>query len=133
MPLRKNEDTINEQAEFLGSLFNGGTLEIYTGSQPADPNSAPSGSLLATITIPSPAFGAASGGVVENEPGWSDTATGTGAAGYARFISSDTLKTMDIPVSMVPGSGNLVINDEDIVLGNTVSVVSLTLTTPANG
>lgn len=130
MPLRKNEDTINEQVELLGSLFDAGTVEIYTGSQPADPNSAPSGSLLATITIPNPAFGAASGGLITKSGTWSTTATGTGTAGYARFISSDTLKTMDVAVSGVPGSNDLLINTVDIVTGNTVSIVSLTLAEP---
>lgn len=130
MPLRKNEDTINEQVELLGSLFDAGTVEIYTGPQPADPNSAPSGSLLATITIPNPAFGAASGGLITKSGTWSTTATGTGTAGYARFISSDTLKTMDVAVSGVPGSNDLLINTVDIVTGNTVSIVSLTLAEP---
>lgn len=130
MPLRKNEATVNEQVELFGSLFDGGTLEIYTGSQPADPDSAPSGSLLATINIPNPAFGAATAGVITKTLGWSTTATGTGAAGYARFISADTLKTMDVVVTNIPGGNDLLINTLDIVSGNTVSVVSLTLTEP---
>lgn len=132
MPLRKNTATINEQAELLGSLFDGGTLEIYSGTQPGDPNSAATGTLLVTITIPNPAFGAPSGGVVTKAGVWSDTAVATAAAGYARFISSDTLKTFDIPVSNIPGGGNLLINDMAIATGNTITVISLTLTEPAS-
>ena len=130
MPLRKNDDLRNEQADLLGSQFDAGTLEIYTGGQPADPNSAVSGSLLATITIPNPAFGAASGGAIAKSGSWSTTATGTGTAGYARFISADTLKTMDALVTNVPGGNDLLINTLDIAIGNTVTVVSLILTTP---
>lgn len=132
MPLRKNTATRNEQVELFGSLFDGGTLEIYTGSQPADPNSAPSGSLLATIPIPSPAFGAPSSGIITATAGWSVVATGTGVAGYARFISSDTLKTMDVVVTNIPGGNDLLINTLDIAIGNTVQVVSLTITEPAS-
>lgn len=132
MPLQKNTDTRNEQADFFGSLFDGGTLEIYTGTQPVDPNSAPSGSLLCTITLPNPAFGAASGGTIALAGSWSDTATDTGTAGWARFISSDTNKTMDAAVVDVPGGNDLLINNIDIVVGNTVTVVSLTITTPAS-
>lgn len=132
MPLRKNTATINEQAELLGSLWDGGTLEIYSGTQPGDPNSAATGTLLVTITIPNPAFGAASGGVVTKAGTWSDTAVATATAGYARFISADTLKTMDIPVSNIPGSGMLLINLIDITTGNTVTVISLTITEPSS-
>lgn len=132
MPLRKNTATRNEQVELFGSLFDGGTLEIYTGSQPGDPNSAPTGSLLATIPIPNPAFGAASSGTIAKASSWSVVATGTGVAGWARFISADTLKTMDAVVTNIPGGNDLLIDSVDIAIGNTVQVVSLTLTEPAS-
>lgn len=130
MALRKNTDTRNEQGDVLGALFDGGTVEIYTGAQPTDPNDAPIGSLLATIPIPSPAFGAAASGVILKSGTWSVIATGTGIAGWARFISADTNKTLDVSVSETPGGNNLLINDEDIVLGNTVTVTSLAITIP---
>jgi len=130
MPLRKNIDTRDVQVELFGSLFDGGTLEIYTGAQPSDPNSGPTGSLLATIPIPNPAFGSASAGVVTKSGTWSVVATGTGVAGWARFISADTLKTMDAVVTNIPGDNDLLINTVDIAIGNTVQVVSLTLTSP---
>jgi hypothetical protein len=130
MPLQKNTATRNIQITALGEIFDGGTLEIYTGSQPVSPNSAASGTLLCTITIPNPAFGSATAGVIEEAGSWSDTAVDTGTAGWARFISSDTLKTMDAAVTDVPGGNDLLINNIDIVVGNTVTVVSLTLEEP---
>ena len=130
MPLQKNEGTIDEQVTLLGSLFDAGTLEIRTGPQPGDPNSGASGTLLCTITIPNPAFGAPTAGVISKSGTWSATAVASGTAGYARFISSDTLKTMDAVVTMVPGGNDLLINNVEIVIGNTVTVVSLTLAEP---
>lgn len=130
MPLQKNTATRNIQITALGEIFDGGTLEIYTGSQPVSPNSAASGTLLCTITIPNPAFGSPTAGVIEEAGSWSDTAVDTGTAGWARFISSDTLKTMDAAVTDVPGGNDLLINNIDIVVGNTVTVVSLTLEEP---
>lgn len=131
MPLRKNTNLRNNQVEFFGEEFDGGTLEIYTGMQPADPDSAASGSLLATINIPNPAFGSPASGVVAKSGSWTATATDTGTAGYARFISADTNRTMDVPVAET-GSDVLIINTVDITVGNSVTVISLTLTTPVS-
>lgn len=128
--LRKNTDLRNVQADALGAVFDGGTLEIYTGTQPADPNSAPSGTLLCTITLPNPAFGAASVGVIAKAGTWSDTAVDTGTAGWARFISASTNETFDVVVTEDPDDNDLLINEADITLGNTVTVVSLTITVP---
>lgn len=130
MALRKNTALRNAQAEFFGGVFDGGTLEIYTGVQPADPNSSPTGDLLATINIPNPAFGSASNGVASKSGTWSAVAAATGTAGYGRFISADTNKTMDVQCSEVPGGNNLLLNIADIAIGNTVTVVSLTITAP---
>lgn len=132
MPLKKNTALINQEADTFGALFDGGTLEIYTGSQPSDQNGAPSGSLLATVNIPSPAFGAAVAGVITNNAGWADAATATGTAGWARMISADTLKTFDATVTDVPGGNNLLISTVDIVISNVVGVNSLTITIPAS-
>jgi hypothetical protein len=128
--LRKNTDLRNLQADALGAVFDGGTLEIYTGTQPADPNSAPTGSLLATINIPNPAFGAAAAGVIAKAGTWSAVATDTGTAGWARFISASTNETFDVVVTEDPDDNDLLINTADITLGNTVTVISLTITVP---
>lgn len=128
--LRKNTDLRNIQADALGAVFDAGTLEIYTGTQPADPNSGPSGTLLCTITIPNPAFGAAAAGVISNAGTWQDTAVDTGVAGWARFISAATTETFDVAVTEDPDVNSLLINSVDITIGNTVTVVSLTITVP---
>jgi hypothetical protein len=129
MALRKNNDTVNEQADFLGSLFDGGTLEIYSGGQPADPNSGPSGSLLVTIDLPTPAFIAAVGGVIAKSGTWQEVASGTGTAGWARMISVDTLKTLDFTVG--ESGTDAIINDDAVISGNTITVTSCTITVPA--
>lgn len=133
MALRKNTALVNAQAEFNGEQWDGGTLEIYTGGQPANANTAPSGSLLVTIDIPSPAFGSPTAGVVTKSGSWTDTATGDGTAGWARFTSADTLKVMDVLCSDDPlDTDDLLLNTVSITIGITVTVVSLTITEPAS-
>lgn len=131
MALRKNVALVNAESDAFGVFFNGGTLKIYTGSQPVDPNSAASGTLLCTITIPTPAFGAASAGSISKAGTWSAVASDTGTAGYARMASSDTLKTLDITVTESGAGGDAIIDDDAIVNGNTVTVTSCTVTMPA--
>lgn len=132
MALRKNTGLVNAQSEFNGGIWDGGTVEIYTGGQPANANTAPSGSLLATINIPTPAFGSATAGVVTKAGTWSDTGTGNGTAGWARFTSADTNKVMDVLCTETPGGNDLLLNTLAITIGITVTVVSLTLTEPAS-
>lgn len=130
MPLQKNTAARNEHIAAVGATWDGGTVEIYTGPQPGSPNSAPSGSLLCTINIPNPAFGSPSGGAISKAGSWQDAATATGTAGWARFISADTTKSMDVAVTDAMGGNDLLINDVDITIGNTVTIVSLVLTEP---
>lgn len=130
MALRKNTTLRNAQADALGPFFNGGTLKIYTGAQPASANDAASGSLLATITIPATAFGAAASGIIAKNGTWSAVATGAGTAGWARMASSDGLKIMDLLCA--ESAAELIIDNDAVVTGGVVTVTALTLTVPAS-
>lgn len=131
MALRKNNALVNAQANFFGSQFDGGTLEIYSGAQPADPNDVASGTLLVTIDLPSPAFNTAVAGTITKAGTWQDTATGTGTAGWGRLISADTTKTADIAITESGGGGQGIINDDAVASGNTVTITSCSFTTPS--
>jgi hypothetical protein len=119
MALVKNTATRNELASALGALFNAGTLEIRTAAD----------AVLATITLPNPAFGSPSTGVISKSGTWSATATGSGVARKGVFISSDTNKTMEVDVAET--AADMIIDDEDIVSGGTVTVTAYTITQPA--
>jgi hypothetical protein len=126
MAYKKNTQTRNTQIAALGAIFNGGKLQIRTGSQPASPNDAATGTLLVEINLPNPAFGAASGGSISKSGTWSNIAVASGTAGWARFISSDTTKTMDCTVA--ESGGDLTIDDDAITSGAVVTVTACTLT-----
>ena len=126
MAYRKNTDTRNAQIKALGDLFNGGRLQIRTGSQPSSPNNAATGTLLVEINLPNPAFGNPSNGSVTKAGTWSAVAVAGGTAGWARFISADNQKTMDCSVAET--GGDLTIDDENIVSGAVVTVTACTLT-----
>ncbi len=111
-----------------------GTLEIRTGTA-ADPDSAPTGTLLATLTFSATAFGAAS------DDGTTATATAnaitddtsadaTDTAGHFVVKSGGGNVVMTGTVTATGGGGDLELNTVSIVTGNTVSVTSFTVTGP---
>lgn len=123
-------DTAAEaEANVLGPLMNSGTINIYSGTQPANANTGLSGNtLLATLTFSSTAFGsAASGGVITANTITSGTAVATGTATFARILKSDgTTVVLDGATGTSGAFINL--NTVSIVSGGLVSISSLTLT-----
>lgn len=118
----------NAEANAFGPLLNNGFIELYTGTQPANANTALSGNtLLATLTFGSTAFGSASAGVLTANAITSGTAVATGTATFARLYKSDgTTVVGDVTVGTSGAGINL--NTTSIVSGGLVSVTSYTHT-----
>ena len=130
MAFRQNDASRNGAANGFADLYDGGTARVLTGTQPAA-GGAETGTLLATITIPTPAFGAASAGVVAKAGTWSTTASASGVAGYLRVVSADTNSFFDLNISETGGGGEAIINDQDIVENGNVVITALSITMPA--
>lgn len=129
MSLRLNDAFRNDLADRLAVIFASGSVEIRTGAQPADPDDAASGSLLATIPLPATPFGAAASGAVAKSGTWTVVASGTGTAGWARFKNAAGTRTFD--VSVAESAADMIIDDDAIVSGGQVTVTSFTYTIPA--
>lgn len=110
-----------------------GRIEIRTGSQPAGPGSAATGTLLATVTLGDPAFGAASNGVATLS-GLPIAATGAadGTAGYARFLDSNDVAILDCSVTAEGGGGQIELNTTTISTGVDFELTAGTFTMPAS-
>jgi hypothetical protein len=106
----------------------GGTIKIYSGSQPADPQTAPSGTLLVTLTLPKPSFGAAATGVITANAITQQNAVATNTAGWARIADCDGNAIMDVDVGTSGATINL--NTTSIVSGGPVQITSATITVP---
>lgn len=101
-------------------------LEIRTGSAPADCATADSGSLLASLTLPSDFLAAASSGSKAKSGTWSGTASGTGTAAHFRLKTSGSVCKMQGTVGA--GSGDLSLDNTSIASGQTVTITAFTLT-----
>jgi len=134
----------------MADALNDGIIKIYTGSQPADADSAETGTLLATITQDSAAFtsgvatnglsfGAASSGSAAKTSGevWSGVAVATGTAGWFRFFANTVVEGAS--TSGVRFDGNIATSGADmnmantsITSGGTTTIDSASITVPAS-
>jgi hypothetical protein len=121
----------------LGALGNSGTLVIYSGTQPTNPDTALSGNTaLATFTFSATAFGSASH-VSSNEQITASfsastvTASATGTATFARmFASNGTTVIGDLTVGTSGSDVNL--NSTSITSGGNVTLSSFLLNEPVD-
>lgn len=108
-------------------------IEIRTGSQPADADTAASGTLLVTFTCADPAWEAASGGVknLDADPDLTATAGAAGTAGWARMKDSAGVTVVDGSVTASGGGGDFIINSTAITNGQEVKLTLGSITDPA--
>jgi hypothetical protein len=104
-------------------------LRIRTGSKPATCASADTGTVLATMNLPSDWMAAAASGSKARSGTWSDTsADATGTAGHFRVYDS-TGATCHIQgsVTATGGGGDMTLDTTSITSGGVVSVSTFTL------
>jgi hypothetical protein len=125
---------ISSVTQVCGLLNSGGTLKIYTGSQPADANQTITGTLLVTCTFSSTAFGTptASGSAGSRvvtataNPITSGTAGNTGTAGY--FVLEESGGAVVAMGACGTSGSDLNLNTLSIINGASVAVTSFTVT-----
>lgn len=105
-------------------------LRIYTGAQPANCAAAATGTLLATLTLPSDWMSASSGGVKSKTGTWTGTSTAAGTAGYFRILNSaGTVVVAQGSITLVTtGTGDMLMDNTNITVGQTITVATFSLT-----
>lgn len=121
----------NVELNALGPLANSGLLRIYSGSQPASPETAIGAqTLLAELELNATAFGAAANGVITaNAITDDDDADASGTAAWYRLVKSDGV-TVLWDGSVGTSNADLVLNSVAIQQHARVSVTSFTYTLP---
>jgi hypothetical protein len=107
-------------------------LKIKTGAQPATCATADSGTVLATLTLPSDWMSAAASGAKAKLGTWSDSsadATGT-AAHYRLYASDGTTCHSQGNITATGGGGDLTLDTVSITAAQVVTITSWTWTAP---
>ena len=123
----------NAAADAITTLLNAGgagTIKIYTGTQPTNPQTAVSGqTLLGTLTFSATSFGAAATGVATaNAITQDSSADAAGTAAWARIASGGGATVFDCDVGT--SGQTIVLNTTTIALGGPIQITSFTLTMP---
>jgi len=107
-----------------------GTIKVYSGSQPATPATAPTGTLLLTFTLNDPAFAAAATGVsaLDIAPDLTATGVAAGDAGWFRAADSDGNTVLDGACGL--GGSELNLSTLAVSIGLEVTITSGTYTQP---
>lgn len=126
----------NAAADAIAALIDvgaaNGYVEIRTGAQPANPGTAASGTLLVTIQLNEPAFGAASTGVVTADvsPALTAAAVAAGTAGWFRAYDDNDLAVIDGSCGAVSSGEDMELSNTSIASGQDVTITSWTMTMP---
>lgn len=114
----------------VGTTNPSGRLLIYSGAIPATPQTAATGTLLATVALAAPAAGAPAAGAATITDPAAVTGAAAGTAGYGRFVNRDNAAVMDCDITATGGGGAIELSTTTISVGVTVDMGAITYTQP---
>lgn len=105
-------------------------LKIRTGAVPANCAAADSGTVLATLNLPSTYMSAASGGSKAKTGTWEDlSADATGTAGHFRLYRNDgTTCEIQGTITATGGGGDMTLDNASIATGQAITITAFTVT-----
>lgn len=133
----------------FSDLFQNCVIDVYSGSQPADADTAESGTKLVTITLSSGAFsggsatngmnfGEVASGVLSKEAGevWSGVGLSAGTAGWFRiydnaYTTGASTTAIRIDGAIATSGSQFNMSNTTITVGATTTVDTVALTLPA--
>lgn len=131
MPAKSSIAIRNAQLDAVSPLLAGGVLRIYSGPQPANVAAAATGTLLATLTLGTPAFAPAYAGAITATDITPEPSATAGTAGWFRLYQSAGLVAHYDGDITAPGGGGIIqLDPVTISAGAPVALSSLTITLP---
>lgn len=105
-------------------------LKIRTGAQPANVAAADSGTILATLNLPSDYMAAAAAGAKAKSGTWEDTsADATGTAAHFRIYASDGMTAhMQGSVTVTGGGGDMTLDSVSFTAAQAFTITAFGLT-----
>lgn len=129
MALQLSVAVRNARLDAIESTINtSAILKIRTGAAPSDCATADSGTVLATLSLPSDWMAAASSGSKAKSGTWADSsADASGTAAHFRIYDSGGT-TCHIQGTVAVGSGDLQVDSVSFTAGQAFTITAFTLT-----
>lgn len=129
MALQLSTDVRNAMLDAIETFIGtSATLVIYSGAAPANCAAEATGTVLATITLPSNFMADAASGAKALAGTWEDlSADASGTAGYFRVIKSAAAQIQGT-VTGSGGGGDMIVTSTAFTIGQKFSVTQFTLT-----
>lgn len=131
MTLQTSDAVANARLDSIETTIGAtAVLKIRTGAQPANIAAADSGTVLATLTLPSDWAANAASRSKAKSGTWSDSsADATGAAAHWVLYASDgTTRHIQGTVTATGGGGDMTVDNTSFAAGQAFTVTSFTLT-----
>jgi hypothetical protein len=120
------------------SFWDSAILEIRSGTRPSGADTAPTGTVLASMTLPADAMAAASTLIMAKSGTWSDSsADNTGTASWFRIKRSGDLgttnstdKRLDGNITGTGGGGDMELDNVSIAATQPVTITTFQFTLP---
>ena len=131
MALQYSTAVRNAQLDALETAIGvSAVLKIRSGAALADVATADSGTVLATLTLPSDWMAAASSGSKAKSGTWQDTsADATGTAAHFRIYASDgTTAHVQGTVTATGGGGDMTVDNTSFATGQSFTINTFTIT-----
>lgn len=130
MALQFSVDVRNARLDAIEvEIGTGPTLEIRTGAPPATCATADSGTVLATLTLPSDWMAAAASGQKAKSGTWEDaSADATGTAAHFRVKDGGAVCHMQGTVTATGGGGDMTVDNTSFAAGQAFTITGFTLT-----
>lgn len=105
-------------------------LVFYTGSAPSNTVDVPTGTVISTMVLPTDWMLPASNGQKLLSGTWTTTASAAGVAGYYRiWDSTGSVCHEQGSITMTGGGGDITVDNTNIALGQTITMLTKTLST----
>lgn len=107
-------------------------MKLRTGAPPANCAAADSGTVVATLNLPTDWMAAASGGTKGLSGDWSDTAADAAGivAHFRIYASNGTTCHLQGTVTETGGGGDLTLDTTNVLINEPVTITGFTLTAP---